>query len=315
MNEKWTVILCIGIAVFSVLSAAGMVIHYVRSIKMLEKVLDNFQKNREQDLELTKETRESKLVSRLNRILGNVSRNQEQAEEERDQVAALVSDLSHQLKTPLSNILMYTELLEEEGLSSGERQEFIRETRIQTEKMQWLMKTLLKASSLEQGKISFPVNCTGIKKTVAMAVGGVYARASEKNIAVVTLEFQECRLYHNPKWTAEALENILENAVKYSPQDSTITIGLHPMEIYTCIDIQDQGAGIDEKEYNDIFKRFYRGKEVEQQEGSGLGLYLAQLILNREKGYITLNSSPGKGSCFHVYLLNEVSARKLVIRQ
>lgn len=315
MTERWTAVLCIGIAVLSILALAGTMIYYIGSMKKLEKVLDNFEKNRAQELELTKETRESKLVSRLNRLLKNVSRNQEKALEERDQVAGMVSDLSHQLKTPLSNILMYTELLEEERLTIPEKQEFLKETRKQTEKMQWLMKTLLKASRLEQGIVTFPVGCTGIRKTVAMAVGGVYARASGKKITVETSEFQECMLYHNPKWTAEALVNILENAVKYSPEGSVITIGLYPMEFYTRIDIQDQGLGIEEKEYNDIFKRFYRGKQVEQQDGGGLGLYLAQLILNREKGYITVTSSPGNGSCFHVYLLNEASARKTVIRQ
>ncbi|EEG73460.1 sensor histidine kinase [[Clostridium] hylemonae] len=315
MTEKWMVVLSIGIAVVSVLASAGTVIYYICSIKKMEKVLDNFQKDKTQNLTITKETRESKLVSRLNRLLGNVSRNQEQALEERDQVASLVSDLSHQLKTPLSNILMYTELLGEEGLSPQEKQEFLRETRMQTEKMQWLMKTLMKASRLEQGIISFPVNCTGIRKTVAMAVGGIYARASEKKITIETSGLKEYVLYHNSKWTAEALENILENAVKYSPEGSVITIGLYPMEFYARVDIQDQGLGIEEKEYNDIFKRFYRGKQVEQQEGSGLGLYLAQLILNREKGYITVTSSPGRGSCFHVYLLNEISAKKTIMRQ
>lgn len=315
MTEKWTAVLCMGIAGFSLLAAAGTMIYYSFSIKKLEKVLDNFQKNRRQELELTKETRESKLVSRLNRLLENASGNREQAIKERDQVAGLISDLSHQLKTPLANIMMYTELLGEDGLNCAERKEFLKETQMQTEKMQWLMKTLLKASRLEQGIVSFPVSCTGIRKTVAIAVGGVYARASEKKIAVVTREFQECELYHNPKWTAEALENILENAVKYSPENSVIDIGVYPMEIYTRIDIRDQGMGIEEREYNDIFKRFYRGKHVEQQEGSGLGLYLAQLILNRENGYVTVTSHPGNGSCFHVYLLNEVSASKIVNRQ
>ncbi|MDO4275055.1 MAG: HAMP domain-containing sensor histidine kinase [Eubacteriales bacterium] len=315
MTENWVVGLSIGIAVVCVLASAGTAIYYICSIKKMEKILDHFQKNKAQNLPITKETRESKLVSRLDRLLGTVSRNQERALEERDQVASLVSDLSHQLKTPLSNVLMYTELLGEEGLSPQEKQEFLRETRIQTEKMQWLMKTLMKASRLEQGIVSFPVNCTGIRKTVAMAVGGIYAKASEKKIAVETSGFQEHMLYHNPKWTAEALGNILENSVKYSPEGSVITIGLYPMEFYSRIDIQDQGLGIAEKEYNNIFKRFYRGKQVEQQEGSGLGLYLAQLILNQEKGYITVTSNPRNGSCFHVYLLNEVSAQKTIMRQ
>mgnify|MGYP001080122484 FL=1 len=101
------------------------------------------------------------------------------------------------------------------------------------------------------------------------------------------------------------MTNILENAIKYSPENSRIEITVNKMELYTRITISDEGIGIPEKEYHLIFQRFYRGKEVEQQEGSGLGLYLAQLILQQEKGYITVSSKPGQGSSFHIFLPNE----------
>ncbi|MDO4277000.1 MAG: HAMP domain-containing sensor histidine kinase [Eubacteriales bacterium] len=292
-------VIILGIVIVCVLA-----VYYRKSMKHMEEILAAFERRDRNKWNGLKETRESKLEGKLEKILSQVIRDQERAYQERDQVAALLSDLSHQLKTPLANIRMYTELLGEEQISLQERGRFSKEAQAQVEKMEWLMKTLLKASRLEQGMISFHAQYEGIKKTIAQAVGGVFAQADKKRIRIVTEEFSDKKLYHNPKWTVEAIENILENAVKYSPEGSVVTIRLVPMEIYSRIEIQDQGIGMEPEEYNEIFKRFYRGKQVQQQEGSGLGLYLAQLILNHEKGYITVSSQVGAGSCFLIYLLN-----------
>lgn len=170
--------------------------------------------------------------------------------------------------------------------------------------MQWLMASLLKASRLENGMIRFPVEAAGIKETIARSLGHVYGQAAAKDIALAVEEFQDFNLIHNPKWTAEALANILENAIKYSPRHSSIHVGVTRLDLYTEITIADEGIGISEKEYNLIFKRFYRSGMVEQQEGSGLGLYLAQLIVLQEKGYITVASRVGQGSRFSMFLLN-----------
>lgn len=309
MNEwmyanEWLVYLLGAAAFVGIAVSCVLMVYYRKSVRHLEELLTALE-NRDRDRwKGLKETRESKLEGKMEKILNQVARDQECAFQERDQVAALLSDLSHQLKTPLANIRMYTELLSEENLSTPQRSRFSGETQMQVEKMQWLMKTLLKASKLEQGMISFTAQYEGIKKTVAQAVGAVFAQADKKGIRIVTENFSDRKLYHNPKWTEEAIENILENAVKYSQEGSVITINLVPMEIYSRIEIRDQGIGIEPEECNEIFKRFYRGRQVQQEEGSGLGLYLAQLILNQEKGYITVSSEVGAGSCFQIYLLN-----------
>lgn len=170
--------------------------------------------------------------------------------------------------------------------------------------MQWLMASLLKASRLENGMIRFPVESAGIKETIARAVSAVYGQAAAKKIALVVEEFQDFCLPHNPKWTAEALSNLLENAVKYSPEYSCVRVRIARLDLYTKLTVEDEGIGIEEKEYPLLFKRFYRGRAVEQQEGSGLGLYLAQLIAQQEKGYITVASKVGQGSCFSLFLPN-----------
>ena len=303
IEQQWA--LYLAAAALLVLGAsAALMIYYARRIRRMERILQSLQEQGSAPLDTMRESRESKLENRLQRILSQTAREQEQAAQERDEVTMLLSDLSHQLKTPLANVLMYAELLQDDSLDEAQRTSFAAETHRQAEKMQWLMKDMLKASRLEQGSVAFPADFCSIKKTVEQAVCGVRAQAERKKIRVVTEPFEDRALYHNPRWTAEALENILDNAVKYAPEGSQIAVRLRPLEIYTGIEIADEGIGVAPAEYNDIFKRFYRGKQVEQQEGNGLGLYLAQLILNREKGYITVSSQRGKGSCFCVYLLN-----------
>lgn len=250
------------------------------------------------------ETRESRVISQLRRILHSMRFKEQQAVGEKERVMELISDLSHQFKTPLANIVMDMELLQNAGLEENKRQEFLAHAKNQADKLQWLMADLLKASRLENGIIHFEAQDTGIKKTIAKAVGSVYAQAAARHIELVVEEFQDFAIFHNPKWTAEAMSNILENAVKYAPEHSRIRITLTRLDLYTKITITDEGIGIPESEYNLIFKRFYRGKAVEQQEGSGLGLYLAQLILQCEKGYITVSSKVGQGSSFSLFLLN-----------
>ena len=279
--------------------------------KKMDRILEDFQRS---DAEAAlqggiygsdmAETRESRVISQLRRILSSMGYKEQQAQEEKNRPMELVSDLSHQFKTPLANIVMDMELLQDAGLEESRRQEFLSHAKSQADKLQWLMADLLKASRLENGIIHFEAQNIGIKKTIAKAVSSVYAQAAARDIELTVEEFQDCTIYHNPKWTAEAMSNILENAVKYAPEHSRIRITLIRLDLYTKITITDEGIGIPESEYNLIFKRFYRGKAVEQQEGSGLGLYLAQLILQREIGYISVSSRAGQGSSFSLFLLN-----------
>ena len=303
-------ILALGLIVcFAVLVLSTA--YFLGQWKRMDDILEDFQKSMEEegrDISFypdVLETRESRIVSQLQRILANARFKQDQAVDEKDQVMRLISDLSHQLKTPLANIIMNTELLRDPSLEEECREEFLAHTKSQADKMKWLMANLLKASRLENGMIRFEAGYTGIKETIAKAVSSVFAQASSKKIELITEEFPDVNLYHNPKWTAEAMSNILENAIKYSPENSSIKITLDRLDIYTKITVSDEGIGIPKSEFNLIFQRFYRGKEVEQQEGSGLGLYLAQLILQCEKGYITVSSKAGAGSSFSLFLLNE----------
>lgn len=272
---------------------------YRQTDKMLEQVL-----NRERvTISDIREGELSALASKLIRIQEKLEYELNSAQEEKEQVKSLISNMSHQLKTPLSSAIMYRDLLETET-GSDRRQYFLDRMKIQLSKIDWILKSLFKMVRLEQGAIQFETGSISLKDTLLSALGSIYDQAEKKEICIVTEPFSDCLLQHNKKWTAEVFVNILENAIKYSEKGSTIEIRVCPLELFTEIRFQDHGIGIRKEELTDIFRRFYRSRDVENKEGSGIGLYLSRLILDQEKGYMTVTSNPGKGSCFSVFLQN-----------
>lgn len=219
--------------------------------------------------------------------------------EEKDKIKALISDISHQTKTPLSNILLYADLLEEEDLPESAK-ENVSALKGQTGKLLFLINSLAKLSRLENGILSLSPKTEELYPLLTNVCEQYEEKAREKGLSLILKE-TNCFAKIDAKWTGEALCNILDNAIKYTNQGS-ITIKTIPYEMFVRIDISDTGAGISEEEQSKVFSRFYRSASVSDQEGVGLGLYLAREIIREEKGYIKLTSSPGKGSVFSVFL-------------
>ena len=240
-------------------------------------------------------------IRQIQEVLGNHAKS---AEEEKEQIKSLVSDMSHQLKTPLANLSLYAEILGKEELEPERRAEFAGKMRRQAEKLNWIIESLSKMVKLEQNIDGFEVKDTKIRQTILNAVDTVYEKMEKKEIRLIMEPFEDVQLYHNRKWTAEVFANLLENAVKYTKEGGFVSIRVRPCELYTAIQIADNGRGIRQEELTDIFKRFYRSPDAENVEGSGIGLYLSNLILEKEKGYITADSEYGEGSCFSVFLQN-----------
>lgn len=272
---------------------------YQAADQMLEQILKR-EPIEQPDMQ---EGQRSALASKMIRVQEALACEVDRAEQEKEQVKSLISNMSHQLKTPLGNVMMYRELLETQQDVCQQRL-FLKKMKQQLDKTDWILQSLFKMTRLEQGAIQFEAQAASIKNTLLDAVNSVYERAEKKKIQISAVPFEDIRLLHNPKWTAEVFCNILENAVKYSKENSRIQIQVIPMELYTEIQISDEGIGIHKEELTQIFKRFYRSREVENMEGSGIGLYLARLILEKEKGYMTVTSEYGKGSSFHVFLQN-----------
>ena len=247
------------------------------------------------------ETQLSRLESRWKQYLTMSERSLKQTRQERENMKKLVSDTSHQTRTSLSNILLYTELLEDQT-ENEDSKKLARQILSQTKKLEFLIQALVKMSRLETDILEVTPVQQPIRLLVERAVEEMIPRAEEKQIQIVCSLPENAQAVYDLKWTAEALGNILDNAVKYSPAGSQITVEGREFEIYACITVTDQGIGIQESEKAQIFGRFYRSAQVQQEDGIGIGLYLAREILRRENGYIKVCAREGTGSSFSVYL-------------
>ena len=207
-------------------------------------------------------------------------------------ISSLVADIAHQSKTPLSSILMYTELSENGDI-----------IRTQTEKLSFLMDSLTKLAKCEGGLIAENLSPkeNSVKELLRQVIEANYANADAKNIGIRCNVPDDLTAVFDLRWTAEAVGNILDNALKYSSENSEITVSACTYDMFVRIDIADHGTGIPENELCSIWKRFYRGKNAEKEKGVGIGLYLTANILNTEGGRVSAKSDE-TGSTFTVFL-------------
>lgn len=219
-------------------------------------------------------------------------------------IQEIVSDISHQVKTPVANIKIYSGILQNHELEQETKKEFLDQLNGQIEKLDFLMQSMIKMSRLETGIVTLSVKAASLYDTIVQALNVVLVKAEEKHIELSADCGSDLIALHDPRWTAEALGNILDNAVKYTPDGGSVSVTVRSWQYFMRIDIEDTGIGISEEHYHDIFKRFYRGEEAASQEGVGIGLYLAREIVTYENGYISVKSKVGRGTTFSVYLPN-----------
>ena len=248
------------------------------------------------------ETLFARISYRLSRLYGIMQENQRKVDEERQELQMLVSDVSHQVKTPVSNLKMVTDTLLSKSVTEEERREFLQGIRNQTDKLEFLFQALVKTSRLETGAIRLEKKETMLIDTLAMACSGIVYAAEKKDISVTVDCPNDLYLSHDSKWTAEALFNLLDNAVKYTPAGGAIRISVEQWEMYVKLNVSDTGKGIPERNQAAIFRRFYREEEVHGEQGVGIGLYLTREIVTRQGGYIKVASEPGQGSEFSIML-------------
>ncbi|MNC35494.1 Sensor protein SrrB [compost metagenome] len=248
------------------------------------------------------ETSLSSLEHKLLRYIEINKANEQHLETEKNTIKELISDISHQTKTPLSNILLYSQLLAETPELSGNTRLLLNQIESQSEKLEWLISSLIKLSRLETGMIMLQSGVKPVIATITSAVSHIYTRAENKGISIQIECDPLTRARHDHKWTSEALFNLLENAVKYTEPDGSIMIVAESNEMFTRIDISDTGMGIPKDELEHIFKRFYRGYSARDYEGIGIGLYLTQKIISIQGGFITAASEVGKGTKLSIFL-------------
>lgn len=249
------------------------------------------------------ESAPSALESRMARFLNGSARSLRGVQRQRESIQRLLSDISHQTKTPLANLKLYSSLLMEEELTPRQREQ-AQVIFQQSEKLSFLIETLVKLSRLETDVLAVTPKSQPLAPLLERAASQAKAAAEQKGIALqLHLQQQaEMKALYDLRWTAEALGNLLDNAVKYTPPGGCIQVSATQYELFCRIDVRDNGIGIAEEEQAQIFGRFYRGRQVREQEGLGIGLYLAREIAQKQGGYLKLSSRPGQGSTFSLYL-------------
>lgn len=258
------------------------------------------------DSELPQAAEEDSLFYKINhrivRLYKIMQENRNHVAKERADLQELISDISHQVKTPIANLQMINTTLLEQPVPDEKRQELLRASEGQLEKLDFLMQAMIKTSRLETGVISLHKKIQPVYCTLAAALGGILLNAEKKEIHVSVDCPEDIIVSHDRKWTGEALFNILDNAVKYTQVGGSINVHVQSWEMYTKIDITDNGRGIPETKQGLIFKRFYREDEVHDAEGIGIGLYLAREIITMQSGYILVSSEIGHGTTFSIFL-------------
>ena len=296
----------IAICVLGCLSvAAGAVFLYKYNVRCIYRRLDKMLSDAMEGV-FTEQSFDEKVHSALESKWGHYLSAAEYTAKrqagEKETIKTLISDISHQTKTPIANISLYSELLLEQELPKEARQ-YAESLNEQTKKLNFLITTLVKMSRLETGILTLQPKEGVVEDLLQKIYQEMLPKAEEKGLKLIlerrtgdshTAIFDE-------KWTVEAVSNIVDNAVKYTAQGS-VAMSVHPFEFFCCIRIEDTGMGISEEEQSKIFSRFYRSAAAGNSEGVGIGLYLAREILSGQGGYIKVSSQIGKGSVFSIYL-------------
>lgn len=278
-----------------------------RLFSRLQRMLDDARDGTYQISQISEETI-SQFENSFKRYLDDSQLTKEKQKEQKEMIQQLISDIAHQTLTPISNLKLYGELLKEscEQVLPDEKgalpdEELIDTIIDETQKLDFLVQSLVKLSRMENGIISVHLKETSLTTLLDTVEKNYKNKAEQKNITLFVEKTSNAAVF-DLKWTIEAVGNIVDNAIKYTPSGGAISIVVQRYSFFVRIDITDNGIGIAEEEIPKIFSRFYRSFEVSDLPGVGIGLYLARFIVEQQKGYIKVKSQKGEGSEFSVFL-------------
>lgn len=220
--------------------------------------------------------------------------------QEDSQIKSSITDIAHQLKTPVASLKLSMDIALSENYSPAERQEFSQQAAVQINKLNLMLDGLAKISQMETDLIQIKPQKYSLKQLVSEAINSVIIKALEKDIEIELVSLDEVPIFVDRKWTLEAISNVLENAIKYSPPQTTIQVRANSLITYVVLEILDEGPGIPKEEQTHIYQRFFRGKNSEQVEGSGVGLYLTRKIIEEQGGAIVAKNRQGQGTNFQL---------------
>lgn len=296
----FSVIVVLSIFIYEKLCNDYMEEIFIQLSDMLSTIIDM----RDEEVFSTMEdTLLSKLQYQTIKLTTILKEKNKQIEKDRNEIKSLISDIAHQLKTPLTNLKMYGEFIQDEELSEEERKEFNGVIMASLDRLSFLIESMIKMSRLESGVIKLKPQRSELNDTVILAISEVQKKAKMKGIHIQLEEEGKISITHDKNWIREAFFNILENSVKYTEENGLINVKIRNYEMFIRVDIEDNGVGIKEEELPKIFARFYRGENSRDIEGIGIGLYLTREIISNQGGYIKVKSN-NNGSIFSVFLPN-----------
>ncbi len=242
--------------------------------------------------------------SQLDSLSNRYRRNQHELKSERKKMKALISFISHELKTPLSSIKMINELmLQDEQMSEDKREDFLKRTKTDVERMEWLINDVLNIARIEAGSVRLNYRNNNLSNIVRNVINRYREIARKRNISLNTDFDEEAIVFCDERWISQAMDNLLKNAIEYSPEDGTVNLVIKSSDTFVRLEISDEGPGILPEETSKIFNGFYRSEKTgKKKRGTGLGLALARAVVKEHGGDIKVKSSINEGSTFVIEL-------------
>lgn len=238
----------------------------------------------------------SKLTESFNSMGEVIRANIAALKKEKEFIVNLLSDISHQLKTPLSSMMIYNDILLNRNLSREQSQTFLLNNQNQLYRMQWLIQNLLKLAKLDADAIELQIEEQSLNNTVEEAIEALEGKALEEKVNVGFVETGEIVFKHDRLWFQEALINVIKNGIEHTGEGGSVTVTLEENPLFTRIRVRDNGEGIDEEDLVNIFKRFYKSKGSKKTDSIGIGLSLAKSIVEKHGGYIEAESRLDEGT-------------------
>ncbi|WP_404460425.1 sensor histidine kinase [Sutcliffiella horikoshii] len=255
--------------------------------------------NYELDVRDNHEGELSILKSDIYKVTLMLSEQRSYLEQDKVKLTNAISDISHQLKTPLTSMMVMADLLSDKKLDESKRAEFTQNIRVQLERIEWLVSSLLKLSKIDAGTVSFKKDNVSVQGLIERAVQPVLIPMDIREQTLLVEGDESVTFTVDNHWTAEALINILKNCVEHTPVGGNISISFSENPLFTEIRVKDDGHGIPKEDLPYIFRRFYKGKNA-GEDSVGIGLAMAYSIITSQQGDIEVRSEQGKGTEFHI---------------
>lgn len=276
-----------------------------KEIEKLSGYLRNISNgNYSMDIRDNEEGELSILKNEIYKVTLMLSKQGEFLKRDKERLADAISDISHQLKTPLTSMMVMIDLLREENLEIEKRMEFTKNIEIQLERMEWLLTSLLKLSKIDAGTVIFKKEKVLVAELIKKAINPLLIPMEIKEQELIIDGKENTSFIGDINWTTEAIVNILKNCIEHTKNKGRISIFYEENPLYTEIKISDKGKGIEKEDLPYIFKRFYKGKNA-NDESVGIGLAMAKSIIISQNGDVSVKSKKDEGTEFSIKFYKE----------